>query len=362
MKFYSLIILSFILAFMSSCSQRATSTAKISLTLGNIIDSSRFTGGAIVTGINKSNGDRFSFIPTDSDGNETNDDVVTLSNGDWDFEVVAWLGDGAFTIPAMTGIHQCATLSKTLSGADEPLDFVTSATKCGDTHFSNTFNLDSGQLHAFNFKSCDKFPESFDAAIACDTGGTNEGSVNSIRITLHGGSIGPLLEVSSTDLISQCIPDGNFSTSGVFIPTGTLAVGIYTSIEYFTDNNCMNSGTPDKANYFKGLQNVPPFDSKLENVGDVPYFYFSDTPSNSNMPPVLHIVGTAGTDISTGPGDGTTTYTATALSQYHLAHLDARDGITNRDFDSGGDTLQYKCTFDNTSNAQVIAGADCATI
>ncbi|MBT3586587.1 MAG: hypothetical protein HN509_16885 [Halobacteriovoraceae bacterium] len=142
MKFISTIL--FTLLLLGSCSQKGGETSKANLVFaGSISGDGGHTGGLMVFGFNRSNGDNFSFL-FDGLG-------ITLSNGVWDFYLVGWQGAAG-----MTGNVNCGAAENfELSGGDVNVPITMSTPNCHHPMFGPAVAKEvSGEPKLLDVNSC----------------------------------------------------------------------------------------------------------------------------------------------------------------------------------------------------------------
>ena len=213
MKQLILIFLCTLPLLFSSCS-RPTSNSKLKISLGNILGEV-FQGGAVIYGYSSEIDEGFSFVLNPQTPEL---DIVNIPHGQWNFNVVAWIGPSHFQ-----GTHRCDyKIDEIIDDSTTELNFVTSEAKCAENvpnlPLASTFdNINAyPQLHEFKFKSCQYMP--FDYLSTADCAGGSDGSVLSIKVSLLNGSNNPEMNLPFNKLGTECI--NIFTMAGVELPSG----------------------------------------------------------------------------------------------------------------------------------------------
>ena len=256
MKQLILIFLCTLPLLFSSCS-RPTSNSKLKISLGNILGAS-FRGGAVIYGYSSEIDEGFSFVLNPQTPEL---DIVNIPHGQWNFNVVAWIGPSHFP-----GTHRCDyKIDEIIDDSTTELNFVTSEAKCAENvpnlPLAPALNTSSlyPQLYNFSFKSCQYMPFSYPNYNDCTLGFSGAaGSVHSIKVSLLNGSNNPEMILPLNKLGSECI--SNFAPSSIAIPTGGLNLKspMPISIEYFTDVTCSTPAATAEILHLRGLENLLP--------------------------------------------------------------------------------------------------------
>lgn len=272
---FSLLLVLFSLNF-SSCS-RPTTQARLKVSLGNILDAN-FTGGAVVYGLNIDTQARFSFVINPE---QPEKDTIALTNGVWDFAVVAWTEANK-----MEGIHRCDFLTNiSLDGGDQELSFNTTQDKCinniNELQLSTSY--DGNQLKPVGFKNCVNFP--FEPLVSATCGSSSNGSASYFRFSLLSASDSAELEIENNKLTSNCLPIGS---SSLRVPLGVPGTPLLAPalVELFTDASCSSPAAVPMQILDQGLSQSNFSNSHLKMIDAIdPYFYISD-----NIPLANNIV------------------------------------------------------------------------
>ncbi len=153
LKLFALMLMSFILV---SCGG-GKSTATLSISRGMLFANTTFSGGIYISGL-KADGSE-SFLATITSGNSTN---VSISQGTWNFKVIAWDGGGV-----MQGTPYCKFVNSfehTTEGAQ--LDITTTNAECFMTNIASSSQLQTANSYkALALNTCGAMYNSTDTSL-----------------------------------------------------------------------------------------------------------------------------------------------------------------------------------------------------
>ncbi len=178
----------FLLLWLTSCGRGKGTTKTNILVLGAIGSAD---GGLIVYGQNSNTDQYFAYRHT----NASEDKVLELENGSWNFRAIAWEGPNAFG-----GAPKCARLSnKELNGEEVTIDFELTNDQC------HPGGLQSYDLRFATCSSLDIFTPVSSIAVNCHL----RGQAKSYRILLptQNIEIGGGIDFSQ-GMSSDCLNDG----------------------------------------------------------------------------------------------------------------------------------------------------------
>ena len=176
------IVLLSVLLVLSSCGgEQKVSKATVQFVSIQGLESvgEQFPGGAVLYAHNEDLQRSVSFVPTQVD------DVLSIDQGPWEFRVVGWTGNTAFS-----GQVYCGLLEAELTQPEESITIEVSQEQCLEPTFQSSEEfMSEEQFKPIRLISCQGLPEVMNASAHCHN---NPGVARSIRFEL------PQFEISST--------------------------------------------------------------------------------------------------------------------------------------------------------------------
>lgn len=218
------------IALLFSCSRQQKTTLLI--TKGANVEVNQ-DGGIMVWGYHHDSGENMAI----SIQGNNNSREVKLKIGEWDFFAVGWTGSNS-----LEGTNRCAIESVKLHGAKQNLSLTLNKSTCSNGGFSNSENIGAdNQFKKLQLSDCVSAAGlnsiSSDEDSSCSNINSGAGSFRLIFYEVDES------QVSGYGIKSACqIFNRSVASSDLLIPTGSTTNNkIYTSIEVYSDENCVQN-------------------------------------------------------------------------------------------------------------------------
>lgn len=240
MKPTLLVFLSILFMFVSCGKSGSTQSVKLKVVSGAMFSSIPNAGGVLVVG--RTLDDQNSF----SKSIQSDNDVIDLPKGTWEFFAIAWEGSNGVAVNKnLTGVHRCAYSGLVkIDTEDTAVSFNMSQAACAQAVSDGSFVADpsmivGNQFKNINFVDCSIIPGTLSSG-SCSS--TDKGLGKSLRIRYPDiVKINGERKIIGAGLVSRCIEESSYYSAYNFlnIPIGTGENGfIEFTIESFEASGC----------------------------------------------------------------------------------------------------------------------------
>ncbi len=226
--FYLAIFLSFIV--LQSCSRQDKTTLIITKSASLGVPQN---GGIMIWGYHSDSGESLAISINNTDSSKE----VALKVGEWKFFSIGWTGDSY-----MEGENRCAVESVNLRGARHNLSLLLNKSNCSNEAFSSSENIvTDNQFKKLRILDCVSSGELEAISTAEDSRCSDLNSAaGSFRVIFHEVYES---QASELGLKSACQTfTKSVANTSLLVPTGNSAINkMYTSIEVYSDENCVDN-------------------------------------------------------------------------------------------------------------------------